>query len=83
LAPGHVDDARDLGNLKDNAKFREVDKHVTGEIEATAGGDDVTEVPCAHSPPVQLTAVQGKATSRLVTVFTRIPPSLEVFIVLH
>jgi len=36
-APGHINDVRDLGNSKDNVKFREVNKHVTGEIKAAAG----------------------------------------------
>jgi len=71
LAPGHVNNVRDLGNSKDKAEVGGANGQDTKEIEAAAEGEEVTQVPCTYSPPVQLTPVQGIGTRGLTMVSTR------------
>jgi len=58
----HPSNTREPGNSKDKAEVVWANGLVTGEIEVEVEGEEVTKVPCAYSPPVQLTPVQGKAT---------------------
>ena len=67
LIPAHADDVRDSGDLKDNAKVMGMDEQVSRETEVAGEGEEVTGVPCACLPPIQLTSSQGDATKGLVT----------------
>ena len=66
----HTSNTRDLGNLKDNAKIGGPNEQVTEEVEVAKEGE-VTQVPCTHSPSIQLTPVQGEVTRGLNMVSTR------------
>ena len=76
--PPHAGGTQEPGNLKDNTKAGEVDKQVMGEIEVAAGGKGVMMVPCTHTPPIQLTTIQGNTTRGLTTVSTRTSSSLSI-----
>ena len=62
-APAHVNDARDLKDLKDKEKARGTDEQVTGETEAAAEGEQVTVVSCVRPYPIQPTSTQSPETS--------------------
>ena len=46
------------GNVKDSTKVVGANGQVTKETRV-AEGEEVTQVPCIHSPPVQLAPAQG------------------------
>jgi len=73
LAPAHVNGARDL---EDNAKVGGTNKQVAEEVEVVEEGGEVTEVPCTHLHPIQLTCIAGNAAAagNLVTVPARLSP---------
>ena len=65
--PAHADDARDSGDLKDNAKVVGMDEQVSRETEVAGVGEEVTGVPSVRLPPIQLPCSQGDTTKGLVT----------------
>ena len=65
--PAHTDDARDSGDLKYNPKVVGMDEQVGRETEVAGEGEEVTGVPCACLPTIQLASSQGDASKGLVT----------------
>ena len=61
----YTSDARDSGNLKDKAGVGAADGQDAKEIEVAAEGEQVTEVLCTCSLPVQLTAAHGERVTML------------------
>ena len=64
LAPAHVDEARELGDGKDNAKAVGIDNQVSRETEVAGGGEDITKVPGAFASPVTQDGQSRTTTSR-------------------
>ena len=62
----HTSKARELRDLKSNAKAFGIDEQAAREIEAAVEGAGATEVSCSCSYPVQLTSLQIEATSGFI-----------------
>ena len=71
LISNHTSEMRQPRNSEDDAKVRGTNEQPLGERDVAAEGDEVIEVPCTHSHPIQLTSTQGIFTGGLITVPAR------------
>ena len=59
----HTHETKEPGDLEDSVKVGGTNKQVTEEVEVVEEGGGVTEVPCTHLHPVQLTCIAGNAAA--------------------